>query len=63
MDCECEHVCHMDTSKRSPLGNPGHKYGAKFHSLYCEQIKTPYGTFRVCRDCAKDCYAMYPVVK
>lgn len=49
----------MDREKRTPNGNPGHKYGVRFHELAVVNVKTPYGTFRVCRDCADDCLASH----
>lgn len=58
MKCECEHAAHFhDEGKKTPFGNPGHKYGQDFHKL--ESVKTPYGTFKVCVDCAVDCLNEY----
>ena len=57
--CECEHASHFDHSKFSPNGNPNHKYGIKYNDKFIQSIKTPFGTFNVCRDCAKDCYAEF----
>jgi hypothetical protein len=56
MACECEHVAHLDGAKRTPNGNPGHDYGARFAPGYLTEIQTTYGKFRVCRDCATDCH-------
>lgn len=53
--CECEHAAHFERDKRTPNGNPGHKWGAKFATRV--PVKTPYGTFHVCVDCASDCLA------
>ena len=53
-NCECEHVSHLDTNARTPNGNPGHIYGAAGW-LNLQPVKTPYGTFHVCKDCADDC--------
>lgn len=62
MECECEHAAHFPEDKKLTLnGNPGHKYGAKFSPDYIVPVKTPYGIFRVCKDCANDCYQHFPV--
>jgi hypothetical protein len=61
--CECEHVSHFDKKKRSPAGNPNHRYGTKFAESFITPVKTPYGTFHVCDDCAKDCLAISPLFK
>lgn len=53
-NCECEHISHMDKKKRTPLGNPSHKYGQKYYGL--KAVKTPYGTFHICSDCINDCH-------
>jgi len=52
--CECEHIAHA-SKQLTPYGNPGHTYGVKFSTSYMEKIKTPSGTFNVCKDCARDC--------
>jgi hypothetical protein len=54
--CECEHVSHFEHDKRSPNGNPTHKYGQKFYEHHMTIVKTEYGTFHVCKDCANDCH-------
>lgn len=53
--CECEHAAHLYAGELTPHGNPGHKYMQRFMQL--APVKTAYGTFRVCPDCAKDCLA------
>lgn len=59
--CECEHAAHFkDTMPRAPLtpnGNAGHKYNASYYETYLVMVKTPFGTFRICKDCADDCYS------
>ena len=57
--CECEHVGHTEPGEHTPNGNPGHKYLAKYHDSYVKRVKTPYGVFQLCRDCAEDCYHTY----
>lgn len=52
-NCQCEHISHLDKNEKTPNGNPGHKYGAKFYDL--RSVKTPYGIFHVCADCENDC--------
>lgn len=56
--CECEHVAHVDRDERTPNGNPAHAYGVRFAERALETIKTTFGTFAVCRDCARDCHAL-----
>ena len=51
--CQCEHICHMDHERRSPNGNPGHRYGTEFYNPVT--VKTAYGPFSVCLDCKADC--------
>lgn len=53
--CECEHISHTEPSKFTPKGDVGHAYGDTFGSL--ARVKTSYGTFSVCEDCADDCVA------
>jgi hypothetical protein len=53
--CECEHAAHFDRTARTPNGNPGHDYGVGF--AIGVKISTPYGTFRVCESCARDCHS------
>ena len=64
--CQCEHACHTDKAKRSPAGNPGHRYGQIFALSAERRVRTAWGTFLVCYDCAKDCLAdqaLIPVSK
>lgn len=51
--CECEHAAHVDRNRRTPAGNPGHRYGAPFFNL--KRVRTVFGHFDVCEDCARDC--------
>ena len=53
--CQCEHIAHLDRDARPPDGNLGHKYGAG--CLKLRRVQTIYGTFAVCADCFRDCYA------
>jgi hypothetical protein len=63
--CQCEHAAHFGAEYNSnnpvltPNGNPGHKYGAESNLT---AVKTPFGIFHVCGDCAKDCYREYAEV-
>lgn len=52
--CQCEHISHFENAQATPLGNPGHSYGRRFHPVV--PVKTPWGTFEVCTDCSKDCH-------
>jgi len=54
--CQCEHESHFDKKVYSPNGNPNHKYGVKYFSRFMRTVKTDYGTFRVCKHCAEDCF-------
>jgi hypothetical protein len=54
--CECEHICHLSNLRNSPNGNPGHRHGQSFDIVYVKTIKTEYGTYILCRDCADDCH-------
>jgi hypothetical protein len=53
--CRCEHEAHFDRTKRTPFGNPGHEYGVSYAEPLIQTVKTTWGTFQVCPDCAKDC--------
>ncbi len=55
--CECEHEAHFDRKQHTPNGNPGHRADTFFHLDAIVPAKTPYGTFMVCLDCSRDCYA------
>lgn len=57
--CECEHQSHMDKDMHTPNGNPAHKYGVAYSNRYMQDVKTPFGTFHVCKDCAEDCLQQY----
>ena len=67
MKCQCEHAAHFLEHERvqrvpaplTPNGNPGHRYGQDFSDLFIVGVRTPYGTFSVCKDCARDCYQDY----
>lgn len=69
--CQCEHACHMHGDrasahfggleenaprKLSPNGNPSHRYGTEFFDGAMSRVRTEYGTFIVCNDCAEDCH-------
>src|SRR5262245_35788197 len=53
--CECEHIAHFEKERRTPNGNPGHKYGAEFYQHATCSKKTTYGTMWFCVDCTVDC--------
>lgn len=53
--CQCEHIAHFEQSKRTPNGNPGHRYAARFNPATMKIVKTECGTFHICADCEKDC--------
>lgn len=53
--CECEHESHFCYAN-TPNGNPAHKYGVYYAQSFITPVKTPFGTFNVCKDCAEDCY-------
>lgn len=61
--CGCEHTAHFFGStldgprQHTPHGNPGHAYGTRFVLRVLAPLKTAYGTFTVCADCASDCLA------
>lgn len=55
--CQCEHTKHFsDGGRTTPIdgGSWGHRYGARCASTVA--IKTIYGTFNVCPECAEGCY-------
>ena len=58
--CECEHISHLEYEK-TPNGKEGHDYGIK--STILIPVKTPFGTFNVCPDCANDCYSPEQLAK
>ena len=58
-NCECEHIAHFPEEKRkTPNGNPGHRYGQKFFEETMVNKGTEHGKFLVCKDCANDCLAL-----
>lgn len=52
--CECENASHF--SIRDDKTTPKHIYGHMFPDYFMETVKTPYGTFRVCRNCRDVCH-------
>lgn len=68
--CQCEHGCHMHGPRASahfgvdknaprqmsPDGNPSHQYGTEFFLGVMSRVKTPQGTYIVCKDCEEDCH-------
>ena len=56
-ECQCEHIAHFVHEELTPNGNPGHKHGTRVYTLI--PIKTEYGIFMVCEDCAQDCLLDY----
>lgn len=66
--CECEHAAHFPEDAypnivKTPNGNHAHNYGAIFLHAGIVGVRTPYGVFHVCRDCAGDCYQNFPQVE
>ena len=59
-ECQCNHVSHFDTTKRTPRGAWAHKYGAKWAPPALVVVETDVGPFRVCAGCRQDCYAHQP---
>lgn len=59
--CECEHDAHFEKNKRTPNGNPGHNYQSEYFENYMRTVRTPYGSFLVCKDCAEDCLHRYTI--
>lgn len=60
--CQCEHVAHMrdaNIHSRTPNGNHGHIYGIEYSDTYMCIVKTPWGSFTICKDCSDDCYANF----
>lgn len=59
--CQCEHGSHFLNgdygATQTPNGNPGHAFGIKYFERYLRIVKTTYGRFEVCKDCAEDCLA------
>lgn len=49
--CECEHQRHFSESSHH------HDYGAKVESV--TELRTDWGTFYVCLQCADECLADY----
>lgn len=54
--CECEHAAHFDCEGQPQVG---HDYWALFNRFTVSNVKTPYGTFAVCRTCRETCYSTY----
>jgi hypothetical protein len=55
--CECEHEAHfLKHGANTFKGHRPHKYGVYFAESYVIPVKTPLGTFNVCKSCADDCY-------
>lgn len=57
--CECEHEAHFDRNKRTPMGNPAHRYGAKYAARIMATVTVGGGcaqTMNLCEDCREDCH-------
>lgn len=56
LHCECEHASHFDEVLQHlhESSNKKHPYGENGF-LDLQEVKTPHGTFHVCRDCAETC--------
>lgn len=50
--CECEHVAHLDVFPQQAVGHAHHAYMELFECNDLVHVKTVYGTFRMCKDCA-----------
>lgn len=59
LECQCEHIAHTEPGKLTPSGRRGHRYGERFSTAVLRDVFTPWGPFRVCPDCALDCYRQY----
>jgi len=53
LPCQCEHTAHFGGGRRTPNGNPGHDYGARFAPDAIVRVPG----FTLCPDCAADCHA------
>lgn len=63
-ECRCEHAAHFhDEPALTPNGNHGHEYGVEYYSHFIVTVQTPYGKFKVCRDCASDCYQYFQEIE
>lgn len=58
--CQCEHIAH-DGYEPTPNGLKGHPDNHEVDALATRKVKTPYGTYTVCLDCASDCYSQFKV--
>lgn len=56
--CECENKAHFSI-RAGDKTIPKHIYGHMVDSSNMTQVKTPYGTFNVCRDCRNNCHKEY----
>jgi len=54
--CQCEHIAHCQRDRFTPNAKPGHRYQARFMYEKLVAVKTPYGVYRVCKDCEMDCF-------
>lgn len=67
--CECEHIAHasseypLEIKALTPNGNPGHEFYTQFNERAIVHVRSPYGIYRVCKDCAADCMHDYPVIQ
>ena len=57
--CECEHVSHMDQAyttvgESRPRERSSHAYGHVCDIENMTELRTDWGTFRVCVKCAED---------
>lgn len=60
--CECEHIAHDERGRRTPNGNPGHRYFTRYAAGYLVTVHTTRGNITICKDCAKDCHHGAPAV-
>lgn len=52
--CQCEHEAHFDLSAADDpmVGHSCHKYMNEFPESYVVEVRTTYGTYKMCKDCA-----------
>lgn len=61
--CSCENEHHFDDKWNVPgphRSTHHHEYGEVFGKSELVEVKTPFGTFEVCKACADNCLKEYP---
>jgi hypothetical protein len=54
--CDCEHVSHFEV-------HTNHLYSKLFPAEELTNVMTPYGVYRVCKECAKTCLSKYKEIE